>query len=110
MSIREAVARAVYHAAFENQRGGKLPEPGWCWEKCGSVQQEFASRQAAAAITAFLQAAAIPDQDGRTWHIRPDEPTDAMRKIGDVAWMEEKPASYIYRAMCEAAPTYELDP
>ena len=46
----ERVARAIYHAAYDPTVNPKSPSPGWCWEKCGHIQQEFAKRQARAAI------------------------------------------------------------
>jgi hypothetical protein len=46
----ERVAKAIYGAAFENRHGGVQPEPGWCWERAGEVQQEFCRRQARAAL------------------------------------------------------------
>jgi hypothetical protein len=53
VTIREKVARAIYGAAFENRHGGLQPEPGWCWERAGEIQQLFCFRQAAAALAAL---------------------------------------------------------
>lgn len=54
MSLREHVARAIYHAAYDGytERRNRVPSPGWCWEQCGSQQRQFALRQADAAIAA----------------------------------------------------------
>lgn len=51
----ERVARAIYSAAFENHHGGQKPEPGWCWEKAGTGQQKFATKQARAALEALME-------------------------------------------------------
>ncbi len=54
-TIRDAVARAIYGAAFDAP-GRSSPSPGWCWERCGEAQREFCRRQADAAIAAHLSA------------------------------------------------------
>ena len=64
VEVIDRVARAIYHAGFENRHGGRQPEPGWCWERAGEVQQEFATRQARAALAAIRM------------------PTDAMVEAG----------------------------
>lgn len=51
--LEQAVARAIYGAAFENRFGGLQPEPGWCWEKAGDVQRDFCRKQARAALSAI---------------------------------------------------------
>ena len=110
MKIREAVAQAIYRAAFENQHGGRSPEPGWCWEKCGPVQQAFASKQAHAAITAFLDAAAK-----QSWQMRPDEATEQhMASFNERYGKRPRSAKinsqrFFYRAMLTAAPKFEWD-
>ncbi len=87
MTIRDEVARAL-----SDTRDGR-PEPG-----------QLYNYLATAAITAFLAAAA--EQGGR---MRNNRITREMKTAGDEAWMEEKPASYIYRAMLAAAPEFEWD-
>ena len=62
MTLVERVARAIYHAAFANHYGGTKPEPGWCWEKAGLVQQEFAQRQARAALAVVEAAMQEPSE------------------------------------------------
>lgn len=55
-TLREQVARAIYGAAYSGyaERGLRVPSPGWCWEKAGEEQQQFAFRQADAAIAVML--------------------------------------------------------
>ncbi len=81
MSIREKVAQAIvaHQMSRHAVHGTSLDE-------------------AAAAITAFLEAAA---EQG--WKMVPEGPTGEMELIGNEAWLEEKAAGYIYRAMCRAA-------
>lgn len=50
----ERVAKAIYAAGFVP--GTPTPCPGWCWEKAGPVQQQFARTQAMAAIIEYEKA------------------------------------------------------
>lgn len=54
MSLRERVARAIYHAAFqpanEKQAKRQEPSPGWCWDATSEDHRQFALRQADAAL------------------------------------------------------------
>ena len=76
---------------------------------------------AAAAITAFLEAAAEPDENGIRWHMRPDKATEEM----DIAGLDDPNADYcdqcmqtghtrnsgfpsvVYDVMLAAAPEFE---
>ena len=60
------------------------------------------SKDALVAGVAFLKRSAE-----RGWHMRPDEPTKAMKEVGEVAWLEQKRADYIYRTMLAASPKFE---
>ena len=100
MTIRERVARAICKADTA------APEPDAPIYIAMRAAKAWEGRKdmATAAITAFLEAAA---EEG--WHMRPDEATEAM-KIGiTAAWLEEKPPTYMYRAMLAAAPPFEWD-
>ncbi len=61
--MREEIAMAIYHAAFDpNSRPG-IPSPGWCWRRASQEQRDFALRQADAAldvITRGPQAGQVP--------------------------------------------------
>ena len=52
------VAMAIHHAAFDPQDAAQakrqVPSPGWCWEKASQQHRDFAMRQAAAAIAAYV--------------------------------------------------------
>lgn len=54
MTLREKVAMAIYHAAFQpstlEEAQRKVPTPGWCWEKASEAQKQFCLKQADAAI------------------------------------------------------------
>ena len=98
MNIREKVARAIDPQWFGDS--GKV----LCnYKDQDKNYQNRARKNATAAITAFLEAAA---EQG--WQLVPREPTKDMKNIGAEAWLEEKPADYIYRAMLAAAPKYEV--
>ncbi len=59
MSLREAVARAIYECAFipdpDNPRQARreIPSPGWAWERTSDEMRAFALKQADAAIKAM---------------------------------------------------------
>lgn len=91
--ILKAVARAICRAGCEIKD---------CPCHYANGDQEI--KEADAAITAFLKAAAERD-----WRMRRIEPTADMKRVGDEAVSEEKPAHYIYRAMNAAGPEFELD-
>lgn len=75
----EKVARAIYGAAFEpsNEAEAKRqkPSPGWCWERCGEQQREFATRQAHVAIAAYEEAL---EEEG--YVVVPAKATEAMKE------------------------------
>ena len=54
MSLREAVARAIYGAAFypqnDDEASRRKPSPGWCWDRTSPQCRQFAFQQADAAI------------------------------------------------------------
>ncbi|KKN17939.1 hypothetical protein LCGC14_0960850 [marine sediment metagenome] len=98
MTIREKVARAIYNSDYGEDMDG--PPPGL--ETAGKVEQSNYGDNAGAAITAFLEAAA---EQG--WRLVPVDPSEGMLRAG---YLEiESPAAYIYRAMLDAAPKFEVD-
>ena len=65
-------------------------------------------------ITAFLAAAAEPDEEtGISWHMRPDVATETMLSDHQVALLSYAPVGRVaylreaYRAMLAAAPEFE---
>ena len=98
MSIQEKVARAIAEAKTpkgRELRGDDLAH-----------QTAYCGVEAAAAITAFLEATAtIPDKGGRTWRMVPEQLTPELRSAG-VAWCGN-PKTYF--AMLDASPEFELD-
>jgi hypothetical protein len=105
MSIRDKVARAIH----------SNPDPVWTivdWNAMHPEAQALILRQADAAITAFLKAAA---EQG--WHMRPDRATKEMKIVGreslrEIERLEEKPmmyvrASKVYADMAAAATEIE---
>jgi hypothetical protein len=113
MAKVEKVARAIYGAAFEpsNEAEAKRqkPSPGWCWERCGEQQREFATRQAHAAIAAYEEAL---EEEGMV--VVPREPTNAMQiavldEFNDATVRDAKASAWdwqrAYKAALAAAPS-----
>ncbi len=61
-----------------------------------------------AAITAFLKAAAEPDENGVRWHMKPVEPTQEMLAIASHTPLGPG-GTAPYRAMLDASPKFEWD-
>ena len=94
MSIREAVARAIYETWWQEIEGFK----GDPYYRLSANLWENWLPAADSTITAFLEAAA---EQG--WHMRPDDATEEMINTRIVS--EE----IAYRAMNAAAPKFEWD-
>ncbi len=97
MTIRERVARAL---AAED----------------GNDFHSSYNFLATAAITAFLKAAAEPDEHGHTWHMRRDEATEEMAHaangfsyVSEYTMRQDKELIDKYRAILEAGPPFEWD-
>lgn len=100
--ITEAMARAIYGAAYEGKRedehGNRHPEPGWCWERCGDVQRNFCRQQARAAYAVCLRMLREPTetQSREGWtesrrHVNrsdTEEPSDIWRAMIDARLKE----------------------
>ncbi len=103
MSILKQVARAICEADTE------APEPdakiyiGMKTAKAWKGHTDMAT----AAITAFLEAVAKPDKDGRTWRMVPDEATEDM--LVNSTMSSEVWARNVWSAMKAAAPPFMLD-
>jgi hypothetical protein len=111
MTIREKVARAICEAdAFAPEPDDKI----YIKMRIAKAWQGR-TEMGTAAITAFLEAAAEPDeQTGVSWHMRPDEATEAIIRAGKKVKFLEPDLSTgypdkIYRAMLAAAPEFEWD-
>ncbi len=106
MTIREKVARTID------------PEAWSFWDKHGMERQRCDETLAITddAITAFLKAAAEPDEHGRTWHMRRDEATEEMAHaangfsyVSEYTMRQDKELIDKYRAILEAGPPFEWD-
>ena len=96
MTIPEKVARAICQVGCDREN---------C--PCDYANQDQEIKEAAAGITAFLEAAAE-----KGWHMRPDEATEEMLSAGlNVVPGSDDWATFddIYRAMLAPAPEFEVD-
>ncbi len=102
MTIREAVARAIYEAYWYGIEGFK----GDPYYGSGADLWKNWLPAADLAIAAFLEATA---EQG--WHMRPENPTREMNERGSPVMndMGQLYAEACYRAMNAAAPPFELD-
>ena len=104
MNIREKVAQALYEFWWFKIEGFSgdpyFGSSANLWEKWLPAADRI--------ITAFLEAAAEPDeQTGTRWHMRPDEATYKMIVAGDTIRVPDGFMDSRYKAMLAAAPKFE---